>query len=249
MRLLRPSVLAASALLALAALCAPSAGRAEGLLDFLFGPDPAPQAPPAAPSAPARRAKAQKATGSLRFAKPREGGESWSGGFCVRTCDGYYFPLIKMSRATRQQSCDFACPSAPMEIYDGSTIEQARNSRGQRYSALPVAFAFRERATQKCMCNDPETSQGYFEKLARTDPTLKSGDIVVEDTGAFVYSGTSLVPLSNASFMSSQARDRLRALLRRSAPVKPSLSGSIESAPASQGVELSDADRAAARTR
>jgi hypothetical protein len=161
----------------------------------------------------------------------------------VRTCDGYYFPLIKSTKASRQQSCELACPSAPMEIYDGSTIESARNYKGQRYSALPVAFAFRDRATTKCSCNDPQSSQAFFEKTARNDPTLQSGDIVVEDNGAFVYRGSNLIPLSNASFMSTQTRDRLRAMLRRTAAAKPASSAPGAGATGGPEVELSKADR------
>lgn len=247
-------------------LLAPSHGRGEGLLDFLFGPDPDPAPRQAAPqrgpreSTPGRRAKAQKApVGEIRFAKPHEGVSGGSstvlssgpttGGFCVRTCDGYFFPLIKSTRATRQQSCELACPSAPMEIYDGSTIESARNAKGQRYSALPVAFAFRDRATTKCVCNDPQSSQAFFERTARNDPTLKSGDVVVEQTGAFVYSGANLVPLSRASFMSSGVRDRLRAMLRRSTAVKPASAYATPNSAQDPEVELSKADRTGSTTR
>lgn len=205
----------------IALLLAASPSAAEGLFDFLFGPDPAPVAPrtaPPRPSAPARRARA---VGELRYARPPAAGASFAtepaaGGFCVRLCDGYFFPLIKSTRATRQQSCQLACPSAPMDIYDGATIETARNHKGQRYTALPHAFAFRESASQACACNDPQTAQTQAEEAGRDDPTLQSGDVLVETGGAFVYSGSKLVPLASASFVSPQLRDRLRALLRRS---------------------------------
>ncbi|WP_442753717.1 DUF2865 domain-containing protein [Methylocystis sp. JAN1] len=254
MRLDRALVTGFAALLAFGPLFAPAPGRAEGgLLEFLFGPDPTPQ-PQIAPrarrdSAPARRIKG--AVGELRFAKPKDslpgGGTGFStepaaGGFCVRTCDGYFFPLIKSTKATRQQSCELACPSAPMEIYDGATIETARNYKGQRYSALPVAFAFRERANTRCACNDPSTSQAFFEKTARNDPTLQSGDVVVEETGAFVYSGARLVPLGNASFMSSSLRGRLRAMLRRTGSVRPAMSDAPAAPPGAQ-VEPSKEDQ------
>ena len=247
----------------LSAFVATSPGHAEGgLLEFLFGPDPAPAPQAAAPrrqSAPARRAKAQPAVGELRFAKPGAGlpgggstfsSEPTAGGFCVRTCDGYFFPLIKSTRATRQQSCELACPSASMEVYDGATIETARNRKGQRYSALPVAFAFRDRASSSCACNDPQTSQAFFERTARNDPTLQSGDVLVETNGAFVYSGTKLVPLANASFMASSTRERLRLMLRRvnvkSAPAGAAPAPAPDPAPA---VEISKEDRTGSTAR
>jgi hypothetical protein len=247
MRLDRALLTGFAALLACGVLVAPEPGRAEGgLLEFLFGPDTAPSQSQVAPhgrqdSGPAR--KARGAVGELRFAKPRDGvpgggagfsSEPNAGGFCVRTCDGYFFPLIKSTKATRQQSCELACPSAPMEIYDGSSIETARNYKGQRYSALNVAFAFRDRAKSSCTCNDPQSSQAFFERTARNDPTLQSGDILVEDTGAFVYSGAKLVPLSNASFMSSTLRDRLRAMLRRTGSARPAVSEAPAGPPATR---------------
>ena len=82
-------------------------------------------------------------------------------GFCVRTCDGYYFPLIKSRRATTQQYCDYACPSAPTAVYEGSAIETARNIAGEKYTSLPTAFSFRDKAMQKCVCNAPERRQDF----------------------------------------------------------------------------------------
>ncbi|MGJ0505694.1 MAG: DUF2865 domain-containing protein [Methylocystis sp.] len=229
---------------------APAPGEAQGLLEFLFGPDPTarPAYPRPRESAPARRARAHGAVGELRFAPPKDGpvgGNGFStdptvGGFCVRTCDGYFFPLIKSTRATRQQSCELACPAAQMDVFDGPTIETARNRKGQRYSAMPHAFAFRDKAVGACACNDPQTSQSYFERTARRDPTLQSGDVIVETRGAFVYRGSKLVPLSNASFMSSALRDRLRAMLRRSGSTTPA--EVVTQRPASK-VEISTEDR------
>ncbi len=225
MRLLRQFLTAAAGFALISS--APVEGRAEGLFEFLFGPEPGQQAAPQhAPSAPNRRARERggEAVGELRFARPRDGAgggaggfatEPAAGGYCVRTCDGYFFPLIKSTHATRLQSCEFACPSAQMDIYDGASIETARNRKGQRYTALPHAFAFRDKPGGACACNDPNKSQAYFEKAARNDPTLQSGDIVVESEGALVYSGSKLVPLNSAAFMSSTLKNRLRAMLRR----------------------------------
>ncbi len=261
MRHIRPYLAGVFLLVALLGFLAPAQSGAEGLLDFLFGPDePAQQAAPQrAPrdSGAARRGK-QKALGDVRFGpKQRDGGGGGSamstdpatGGFCVRTCDGYFFPLIKSTSASRQQSCELACPSAPMEIYDGSTIESARNAKGQRYASLPVAFAFRDKATSKCVCNDPQSSQTFFERTAKSDPTLRSGDIVVEGAGAFVYSGANLVPLSQASFMSHNLRDRLRGMLRRANVARPAASGANPDASRDPEVEFSKADRTGSTTR
>jgi hypothetical protein len=247
---MRPRLAVLGSALGLALALAPASGEAEGLFDFLFGPDPAPQAAPprARDSAPARRAKVQ---GSVGFGKSKSGPAGGAGlasdprvgGFCVRTCDGYFFPLIKATRATRQQSCELACPSAQMEVFDGASIDSARNRKGQRYSALPRAFAFRDKATGACQCNDPKSSQSYFERTARDDPTLQTGDILVETGGAFVYRGSALVPLGSASFLSPNLRSRLRAMLKSSPTARtPTLTGEI--APAPPGLEANKGDAA-----
>ncbi|WP_158491288.1 DUF2865 domain-containing protein [Methylocystis sp. SC2] len=134
------------------------------------------------------------------------------GGYCVRACDGYYFPLVKLSRISGQQSCEFACPSGRVQLYQGASIEQARNAKGQLYSALPAAFRFRDRLTAGCACNDPAASRAYYLGLSRRDPTLQTGDIVVGEKGAFIYSRSSLVSVSHAS---RQVRARLRGVLPR----------------------------------
>lgn len=133
-------------------------------------------------------------------------------GYCVRACDGYYFPLIKSSLISGQRACEFACPSGRVQLYEGASIEEARNAKGERYSALPAAFSFREKATAGCSCSDLSASQNDALRLSMEDPTLRSGDVVVGETGAFVYSRTRLVSLSHAS---RQIQARLRNLLPR----------------------------------
>jgi Protein of unknown function (DUF2865) len=182
--------------------------KAEDLLDFLFGSG-APQktAPPANRQMERTEGTGEETEGSA------EAGPS-TGGYCVRTCDGYFFPLIKSSRASKQESCEFACPSSPVEIYDGGSIKYARNQAGQRYSAQPFAFAFRTKTVANCNCNNPQSAQSDSVKLSRNDPTLASGDIVIEDTGAFVYDGTGFVPLALAKGVSNQTRQRILSMIK-----------------------------------
>jgi hypothetical protein len=100
-----------------------------------------------------------------------------------------------------------------MAIYYGATIESARNYRGERYTSLKSAFSFRDKATLQCSCNKPENSQAFFVRIARTDPTLHTGDIIYDGSGAFVYSGSSFTPAARSSLVPSWTRERLRALL------------------------------------
>ncbi len=222
MRLNRQGATGIAGALAFAvAFVSPFDALAQGeLFDYLFGPDQPPgfsshrswRVMRARPRQPRRPPKA-----SIHYAKPEpaktaETDSMSGGGYCVRACDGYYFPLIKLSRISGQRSCELACPSARVQLYEGASIEQARNAKGQRYSALPAAFSFRDKLTAQCGCNDPAASRDHYLALSRRDPTLQNGDIVVGEKGALIYSRSSLVSVRHAS---RQIRARLRDLLSR----------------------------------
>jgi hypothetical protein len=235
MRLNRQGAQGIARLLALAAaLVSPFDTLAQGdFFDDLFGPEPY-SAYPARPSwrvtHPRPRPRAPKAAIRRERATEvhAETDSMAGGGYCVRACDGYYFPLIKSSLISGQQSCELACPSARVELYEGESIEEARNAKGGRYSALPAAFSFRDKLTAGCSCINPTTSHDYFLKLSRRDPTLQAGDVVIGPKGAFVYSGSHLVSLSHAP---RHIRARLRAVLpRKFAPSDASVSMSQEDA-------------------
>ncbi|MGJ0395621.1 MAG: DUF2865 domain-containing protein [Methylocystis sp.] len=198
------------------ALVSPFDALAQGdFFDDLFGPErsyayPSRRSWPV--SRPRPRPRAPKA--SIRRDKPptvqAETDSMSGGGYCVRACDGYYFPLIKSSQISGQQSCELACPSARVQLYEGSSIEEARNAKGERYSALRAAFGFRDKITAGCSCNDPARSSDYFLRLSRKDPTLRAGDVVVGQKGAFFYSGSDLVSLGRAPrFIRARLRDVL----------------------------------------
>lgn len=236
MRLNRQGAKNVAGALALAvALVSPLDVLAQGdFFDDLFGPEPY-------SAYPARRSwrvthprppRPRAPKFSIRHEKPpsvqAETDSMAGGGYCVRACDGYYFPLIKSSLIPGQQSCELACPSAHVQLYQGDSIEDARNARGDRYSALPAAFSFRDKLTSGCSCNDPAKSHDYFLRISRRDPTLQSGDIVIGLKGAFIYSGSNLVSLSHAP---RHIRARLRDVLpRKFAPSDASVSLSQEDA-------------------
>ena len=192
-------------------LLPPHSAKAEDLLDFLFGSGATQK------SAPPANRQMERIEGTGEEAEgPVEGNPSPSG-YCVRICDGYFFPLIKSSRASKQESCEFACPSSAVEIYDGGSIQYARNHAGQRYSAQPFAFAFRTKTVANCSCNNPQSAQSDSVKLSRNDPTLASGDIVIEDNGAFVYDGAGFVPIERAKGVSNQTRQRILSMIKGNA--------------------------------
>ena len=79
---------------------------------------------------------------------------------CVRTCDGYYFPISYNTNSndlTRDQNaCQAMCPGAPSALYvkrdpngDASTLVSLS---GQPYTALPTAYRFQREYDKSCSC-------------------------------------------------------------------------------------------------
>lgn len=111
---------------------------------------------------------------------------------CVRTCDGYYFPIsystVPGRFADDQRSCQRQCPAAEAVLYTyrnpGEDMTQAVSTSGQLYTALPTAFLYRKQITAGCSCRRP--GQSWAEALRNADDssTLESGDIVVTDQKA-----------------------------------------------------------------
>lgn len=98
--------------------------------------------------------------------------------YCVRLCDGRYFPIQRVANANPVQLCNSFCPAAKTQVYNGSQIDHAYASGGGgRYADLPNAFAFRQRIVSDCTCNGKD-SVGLAKIDIASDPTLKQGDIV-----------------------------------------------------------------------
>jgi hypothetical protein len=111
---------------------------------------------------------------------------------CVRTCDGYYFPLSYSTVPNRfpddQRACQRMCPASEALLYTyrnpGEDINQAVSISGQPYSELPNAFHYRKEFTSACSCRRPGQSWADALKNADDSSTLESGDIVVTDQNA-----------------------------------------------------------------
>jgi hypothetical protein len=80
---------------------------------------------------------------------------------CVRTCDGYYFPIsFTTSRskfATDEQVCRQMCPGTDVALYahrnPGQDSSQALSiDSEQPYSELPTAFSYRTTFHAGCTC-------------------------------------------------------------------------------------------------
>lgn len=141
--------------------------------------------------------------------------------YCVRTCDGFYFPIGRptggASRAAQEDICQRLCPGTQVALYSAggnASIEQAVGPRGQRYGALATAFRFRERVDQACTCAGASTN-GLARIPITHDPTLRPGDVVVTETGVRVFAGGGRFPYRPRDFVEARTYGRLPADLRR----------------------------------
>lgn len=79
---------------------------------------------------------------------------------CVRTCDGYFFPISPYASRARMQLdedlCHASCPSAEANLYvqaAESDVDTATAvSDGSPYTALPNAFKYRTSIDPTCTC-------------------------------------------------------------------------------------------------
>src|SRR6266436_7111508 len=83
---------------------------------------------------------------------PRSVASASGPAFCVRSCDGKYFPLAR-GNATPVQMCQAFCPASATKLFFGSSIDGAYASNGERYADSENAFAYRKALRADCTCN------------------------------------------------------------------------------------------------
>jgi hypothetical protein len=105
--------------------------------------------------------------------------------FCVRTCDGRYFPVVAADGESRAASCNSFCPASETKIFQGTSIDKASNDAGKAYSDMPNAFRYRNELVAGCTCNGKDQI-GLASIKAEDDPTLLKGDIVASDKGLMI---------------------------------------------------------------
>jgi len=139
--------------------------RSNGIFDQLFGTtNGAPNDPNAPPS------------GTFRTV-------------CVRTCDGFYFPISYATTPEHfrddEKSCQRLCPATEAVLYShpnpGGDMNQATSLTGALYTALPTAFHYRQEISAACSCRKP--GQSWADALG-PDTNLQSGDVVVTEDRA-----------------------------------------------------------------
>ena len=142
--------------------------------------------------------------------RPRYGGGGQA--YCVRSCDGRYFPISGPDNQSKAASCNSFCPASETKLVYGSNIDNAATETGKPYSELPNAFRFRNEIVAGCTCNGKDQI-GLAPVSIEKDPTLRKGDIVAGANGLLVVNGRA--DRRGAELNFSPASDRLRARYQR----------------------------------
>jgi hypothetical protein len=178
-------------------LATPHAAQAEDFFFSLFGnfdaprrqaPQPYIRMPFADDSAPVRHParRSEVSSGSSSSSSSSGSGEQ---AWCVRTCDGRYFPLASSGEQSGAM-CNSFCPASKTEVVYGSSIDDATTENGKSYSNLPNAFRYRNELVDGCTCNGKDHF-GLAKISIDNDPTLRKGDVVAGEDGLMVANRSS----------------------------------------------------------
>jgi hypothetical protein len=205
----------AAAVVATAVALAPRVASAEGLFDFLFGGATKQQQHQGPPQA----SFFADPFGNNQQTAPAPSRTAASGGsgpaFCVRSCDGRYFPLTR-GNATPVQMCQAFCPASPTKVFFGSNIDNASSATGERYADSENAFAYRKALRADCTCNGRD-SAGLAPVDLTLDTSLRPGDVIATTDGLVAYSGVKVgvnqtaefTPVASYPGLTSEVRARL----------------------------------------
>jgi uncharacterized protein DUF2865 len=205
----RAILVAVTAVASLVAL--PRVASAESIFDFFFG----------------GFQKQQQRQGQASFfadpvglnqqgAPPPRSVASASGpAFCVRSCDGKYFPLAR-GNATPLQMCQAFCPASATKVFFGGSIDGAYASNGERYADSENAFAYRKALRADCTCNGRDPA-GLAPVDLTLDTSLRPGDVIATTGGLVAYSGeragsgqsAEFTPVASYSGLTAETRARL----------------------------------------
>ena len=238
----RRAMFMAAATLAGSVILVPGSVSAEGLFDMFFGGGQKQQSRAAPAQAnffadpfgtnpqPAQPAPAPRVAGS-------------GPAFCVRSCDGKYFPLTMRGNATPVQMCQAFCPASATKVFYGSHIDSASAGNGERYADSENAYAYRKALRADCTCNGRSAS-GLAPVDLALDTSLRSGDIVATTDGLVAYTGVRLgagqaaefTPVASYPGLTAEVRARLGEM--KVAPVSAEMVGETVIPEASREVAL-----------
>nr|WP_249225638.1 DUF2865 domain-containing protein [Tardiphaga alba] len=151
---------------------------------------------------------------------------------CVRTCDGFYFPIsfttIPARFADDERACKAQCPASDANLYTyrnpGEDMNAAVSISGQPYSSSPNAFKYRTEFNPSCSCK----AQGQTWSDA-----LKN----IDDKAAAQAAGDVIVTEERAKQMSQPQKGTPAALKKNAAPAQaaPAATPAQPAAPGNPG--------------
>jgi hypothetical protein len=125
---------------------------------------------------------------------------------CVRTCDGFYFPISFATVPARfpddEKTCKSLCPASEASLFTyrnpGEDMNQAVSINGQPYSSSPNAFRYRQEFNAACACK--AVGQTWSDALKSIDDkaSIEQGDIIVTEESAKKMSRPQAKPVPTA---------------------------------------------------
>jgi len=119
---------------------------------------------------------------------------------CVRTCDGYYFPISFTASGDELRrdanACRALCPGQDVAIYvqrnPGDEGGPMISLTGEHYTAMATAFRYRSEYDRECTCGAIDASvAAAFQAFAMPPPNQAT-------TAAIEADGTAIVPHPHA---------------------------------------------------
>ncbi len=126
---------------------------------------------------------------------------------CVRTCDGFFFPVsfsVKKEAFSRDEAvCRSMCPAADVRLFvhrnPGETVENLMALDGARYDEEPNANLFRTKYVDGCSCSGDPGERQTMTSLIRSD----------EDAAAGYLRSRSLEPLNGDGAAAPNLRESI----------------------------------------
>lgn len=155
---------------------------------------------------------------------------------CVRTCDGYYYPISFATTPARfaedEATCKATCPASDASLYVRRTTEDIRSATsvsGRPYTELANAFRYRQQFDSACSCR--KVGQSWADALGTIkDNSVQSGDVVVTEEKSKALAQ----PVQPRAPRPAQApAQRGAAAPQAPAPAAPTANAAPASAPAS----------------
>ena len=123
---------------------------------------------------------------------------------CVRTCDGYYFPMSTSSSPSDferdQSNCQTSCPGTEVQIYyhrpEQESDSMVSGLSGQPYADLPTAWLYKQidvSSPAGCACNAPRNEKAKNYSIIAGNPPaaprVETEPVTLQPTGRLDSAG------------------------------------------------------------